>query len=75
MPTDYIVNDLVLKKELSDEDQIKLLEWIVKGYDGEEWKYYQPHLKTIFNRYKNNIEIVKRIESKIIKLEIENNIN
>ena len=76
MSIDYVVDDLVVKEKLTDKEEIELLERaIIGGYSGSEWKYYQPHYKRIFNKYVDNLDKVKKLETRIENLEEKNKEN
>ncbi len=73
MSIDYIIDDLVINKELTDNEEIELLRRaIIGGYSGVEWKYYLPHYKRIFKKYKGNIDKIRELESKFETLETAN---
>jgi len=75
MSVQYITDDIVIKNELTEDEEIELLRRaIIGGYSNLEWKYYQPHHERIFKKYKQNIEKVKELELKVNKLETENKI-
>lgn len=75
MSVQYITDDIVIKNELTEDEEIELLRRaIIGGYSNLEWKYYQPHHERIFKKYKQNIEKVKELELKVKNLETENKI-
>ena len=60
-----------LKKELTDDEKIKILADVVKGYDGIEFRYLKPHLDKIFEEYKEYKNQIKKMESKIEKSDLK----
>jgi len=68
-----VINDIVVKKEITAEEEIELLKRaIIDSFDGEEYKLFHPHHEKIFDTYKENIDKVKKLEIRVKNLEREN---
>ena len=69
------VRQKFLKNKLSDDDKILLFKWMIQGYDSDsEWDDFRPHIKALFNEYKENIIKIKKLESKFEYLDTANTV-
>jgi hypothetical protein len=72
MPLESIqdVEELILRKKLTDKEYSEMLDWMVSGYKGDTtWKNIKPHLDTLSQDYKNKIKRIKELESRVETVE------
>ena len=68
------IDDFLLKSKLTENEEIQLLKRIADEYSGTDLSYYRPHLDKIIIKYKENIDKIKELESRINELQIEKTI-
>ena len=66
------IGDILLKKKLSNEENVKLLEWMISSFWGRDYKKERPHLSNLLSDYKEKIDKIKDLELKINSLGTEN---
>ena len=70
-----VINDIVVKKEITEEEEIELLKRsLIDSFEGGEFKLFHPHHKKIFKKYKDNIDKIKKLESKLETIKTAHNL-